>query len=148
MTTYSYSKEASSQTNNGSIDDSKTVVDSHPFIILQASDITLSGDKIKTVLLHGDPSKEGLYIMRIRFPAGISSKPHYHDQDRYITVIEGIWNVGTSAKYDMENTTPIKAGGFMKHPAGKVHFDGAKDQAVTVEIRGMGPVKTTSVYQP
>ncbi|GAB1267460.1 hypothetical protein NBRC116493_07130 [Aurantivibrio infirmus] len=118
--------------------------DEQGFVILQKSDLGLSGDRIKTVVLHGDPNKEGLYIIRILFPAGMSSRPHSHDQDRFITVIDGTWYAGTQSEYDMEKTVAIKAGGFMKHPAGAIHFDGAKDEDVVVEIRGMGPVKTTS----
>jgi len=118
--------------------------DEQGFVILQKSELGLTGDKIKTVVLHGDPSKPGLYIIRILFPAGMSSRPHSHDQDRFITVIDGTWYAGTQLEYDMDKTVAIKTGGFMKHPAGAIHFDGAKDEAVVVEIRGMGPVKTTS----
>ncbi len=115
------------------------------FIVIQASDLDWSGNEIKTHILHGNPSEAGLYIMRIRFPANTMSRPHIHDQDRFITVIEGTWYAGTDASYDPEKTVAIAAGGFMKHPAGAVHYDGAKDKPVIVEIRGMGPVKTTGV---
>lgn len=118
--------------------------DEQGFVILQKSELGLTGDRIKTVVLHGDPNKEGLYIIRILFPAGMSSRPHSHDQDRFVTVIDGTWYAGTQSKYDMDKTVAITVGGFMKHPAGAIHFDGAKDEDVVVEIRGMGPVKTTS----
>jgi quercetin dioxygenase-like cupin family protein len=120
--------------------------DAQGFIVVQQDDFDWGPDlsKIKTIALQGDPNAAGFYIIRIRFPAGSSSRPHSHDQDRFITVIQGTWYAGRSAKYDMNDTVAIKAGGFMKHPAGAVHFDGAKDDAVIVEIRGMGPVKTTS----
>ena len=36
------------------------------------------------------------------------------------------------------------AGSYVKHPAGGIHYDGAKDEEVIVEIRGIGPVE--SVY--
>jgi quercetin dioxygenase-like cupin family protein len=123
--------------------------DENGFVILQADELDFGPDlsRIKTVVLHGDPNAPGFYIIRIRFPAGNSSRPHHHDQDRFITVIQGTWHVGRGANYDMNQTVPIKAGGYMKHPAGKVHFDGAKDEAVIVEIRGMGPVKTISAQQ-
>ena len=39
--------------------------------------------------------------------------------------------------------TPIKPGGFMFHPAGYHHYDGARDEEVIVQIIGMGPVQTT-----
>jgi len=120
--------------------------DEHGFVVLQKSDFDWQDNgRIQVKRLHGNPSEEGLYIMRIRFPAGQSSRPHYHSQDRFITVIDGTWYAGTTSEHDMDNTVAIPAGGFMKHPAGAVHFDGAKDEAVVVEIRGMGPVTTTRV---
>lgn len=117
------------------------------FIVLQKTDLAFdeSSDRLQTKILQGNPSEEGLYIMRIRFPAGASSSPHHHSRDRFITVIEGTWYAGTDASHDMNKTVAIPAGGFMKHPAGAVHYDGAKDKAVVVEIRGMGPVTTTRV---
>ena len=120
--------------------------DDKGFVVLQLKeDLSWdeSSERTQTKILHGNPSEEGLYIMRIRFPAGASSSPHSHSQDRFITVIEGTWYAGTDASHDMNKTIPIPAGGFMKHPAGAVHYDGAKESAVVVEIRGMGPVTTT-----
>lgn len=121
--------------------------DEQGFVIIQHDELDWGPDlsKIKTNVLHGDPSQPGFYIIRIRFPAGATSRPHHHSQDRFITVIQGTWYAGRGATFDMNNTVPIKAGGFMKHPAGAVHFDGAKDEPVIVEIRGMGPVTTTPV---
>lgn len=124
--------------------------DEHGFVVVQKDEMDLhnsTSDNIETILLAGNPREEGLYIMRIRFPAGKNSFPHHHSQDRYITVIEGTWYAGTQKEFDMDKTVAIPAGGFMKHPAGAVHFDGAKDEATIVEIRGMGPVSTTSVRE-
>lgn len=120
--------------------------DEQGFVILQHAELDWGPDlsKTKTIVLHGDPAAAGFYIIRIRFPAGASSRPHSHSHDRFITVIQGTWYAGRGANYDMNDTVAIKPGGFMKHPAGAVHFDGAKDEAVIVEIRGMGPVTTTS----
>jgi quercetin dioxygenase-like cupin family protein len=120
--------------------------DDKGFVILQHDEFDWGPDlsKVKTINLQGSPNAPGFYIIRIRFPAGSTSRPHFHSQDRFVTVIQGTWYAGTQATYDMSKTVPIKAGGFMKHPAGAVHFDGAKDEAVIVEIRGMGPVTTTS----
>lgn len=120
--------------------------DEQGFVILQHADLDFGPDlsKMKTIVLHGNPDEPGLYIIRIRFPPGVSSRPHSHSTDRFVTVIQGTWYAGRGANYDMNDTVAIRPGGFMKHPAGAVHFDGAKDEAVIVEIRGMGPVKTTS----
>ena len=94
------------------------------------------------VIIEGNPTEEGFYIQRNRFPPGSYSTPHYHDQDRYITVISGTWYTATSADAELDELVGLPAGSYMKHPAGAWHFDGARDQETIVEIRGMGPVKT------
>lgn len=97
------------------------------------------------VLVFGDPSKPGMYIIRNHFKSGQMSHPHFHDQDRYVTVIKGTWWTGEGDKFAPETAVPIKAGGMMFHPAGYHHYDGSKPgtEDVIVQIQGMGPVKTT-----
>jgi hypothetical protein len=100
-----------------------------------------------SAVIEGDPQADGLYIQRNKFPPGVFSHPHYHDQNRYVTVIAGTWYTGTGREFDIEKTVPLGPGSYMKHPAGAIHFDGAKDEEVIVEIRGMGPVKTVYLDQ-
>ena len=95
-----------------------------------------------SVNVFGDPSKPGMYIYRNRFAPGRTSRPHFHDQDRYVTVIKGTWWTGEGDVFQPDKMVPIKAGGLMFHPAGYHHYDGAKDEEVIVQIMGMGPVKT------
>ena len=117
------------------------------FVIIQIEDFEWNENstELQQKVIYGDPTKEGLYILRARFPAGVTSIPHTHNQDRFVTVIEGNWYAGTDASHDISRTTKISAGGFMIHPAGAVHFDGANEAPVIVEIRGMGPVITETV---
>lgn len=117
------------------------------FEIVQLADMSWdeSSDRVQQKVLYGNPAEEGLYIIRVRFPAGGTSRPHFHSQDRFVTVIEGTWNAGIDASHDMTTTTPIPAGGYMMHPAGAVHYDGSRGGPVVVEIRGFGPVSTTGV---
>jgi len=119
------------------------------FVVRQLAEFEwdLASTRIQTQVLFGNPSEPGLYIVRNRFPPGSSSSPHSHSQDRFITVIEGVWYAGTDDSHDMDRTVPIPAGGFMMHPANAVHYDGAKDVAAVVEIRGIGPVTTTQVQR-
>lgn len=95
--------------------------------------------------LHGNPDEEGFYVVRARFSPGAMSPPHFHDRERYVTVISGTWWVGTDNRFDPANTVGLRQGGFMVHPAGGVHFDGAREEETVVEIRGYGPVATTLV---
>jgi quercetin dioxygenase-like cupin family protein len=96
------------------------------------------------VTVFGDPAKPGLYAIRRRFKPGEMSRPHYHDKDRLVTVIKGTWYTGEGDVFDPAKTTPVKTGGFMLHPAGLHHWDGAKDNEVIVQIIGMGPVQTVN----
>jgi quercetin dioxygenase-like cupin family protein len=95
----------------------------------------------------GDPQKEGFYIVRARFAPGVMSQPHYHPNDRHVTVLSGTWYTGTSATFDKDATVALPAGSYMLHPGGAVHFDGAKDQEVIVEIKGMGPAPSIPANQ-
>jgi hypothetical protein len=92
--------------------------------------------------VFGDPSKPGIYVIRNRFAPGITSRPHFHDQDRFVTVIKGTWWTDEGDVFRPDKMVPIKEGGFMYHPANFHHYDGAKDEEVVVQIMGMGPVKT------
>jgi len=97
---------------------------------------------LTSVTVFGDPSKPGMYVIRNRFAPGNTSRPHYHDQDRYVTVIKGTWWTDEGDVFRPDKMVPLKTGGFMFHPAGYHHYDGAKDEEVIVQIMGMGPVKT------
>ena len=83
-----------------------------------------------------------MYVTRIRFEAGRHTRPHYHTQDRWVTVLEGTWWTGEGDVFDAERMIPIQQGGLMYHPAGFRQYDGAKDEDVLVQIMGMGPVET------
>jgi hypothetical protein len=70
------------------------------------------------------------------------TRPHYHDQDRWVTVIKGTWWTDEGDVYRPDKAVGMKAGGFMFHPKGLHHYDGAKDEEAIVQIMGMGPVET------
>jgi quercetin dioxygenase-like cupin family protein len=94
------------------------------------------------VNVFGDPAQPGLYAYRRRFKAGESTRPHYHDKDRLVTVIKGTWYTGQGDVYEAGKMVPIRTGGVMFHPAGLHHYDCARDGEVIVQIVGIGPVKT------
>ena len=71
------------------------------------------------------------------------SKPHFHGETRYATVIKGTWYTGEGKVFDPGKTVPLKPGSFMKHPAGTYHYDGAKGEEVILQLMGMGPSTTT-----
>ena len=120
-----------------------------PFVSLQPEELKPAEGATQKILF-GDPGKPGMYVIENTFVPGRTSRPHFHDQDRYITVIKGTWwvSMGPEAdKYDPSKMVPMKAGSFVFHPAFGHHYDGAKDEPATVRIMGMGPVTTTQLEQ-
>ncbi|MGH9687172.1 MAG: cupin domain-containing protein [Candidatus Acidiferrales bacterium] len=89
--------------------------------------------------LVGDSTKPGFYIVLMKFPPHLMSHPHFHTYDRYATVLSGTWWVGTGTKFRPDHMVPMPAGSFVTDLAGKVHYDGAKDTPVEIEICGQGP---------
>lgn len=96
-----------------------------------------------SAVLYGDPAKPGLYIVLVRWHAGHMSHPHFHPNDRFITVISGTWWVGTGTKFNPDATVPMPAGSFVTHYGKQVHYDGAKDGDTVLEIVGEGPATAT-----
>ena len=97
----------------------------------------------KTAVLAGDPSKPGLYVMLVKWTPHHMSHPHWHPNDRFITVLSGTWWVGTGTKFDPDATVPMPAGAFVEHFGKQVHYDGAKDEEAVLEIVGEGPATAT-----
>ena len=99
--------------------------------------VTPGGSQV--ALLYGDPNKPGLYVLLNKWLPGHMSKPHFHENDRYITVISGTWWVGTGDEWDPAKTTPMPTGSYVRHLAKQIHWDGAKDQETVIQIVGIGP---------
>ncbi len=107
------------------------------------------GRGVKLANIYGDPSKPGIYVVRVWFPPHVMDLPHFHSEDRHVTVIKGTWCAGTGAVFDPSKATRLKAGSYMFHPAKAVHWDGAAtDEDAIVQIIGLGPVATTQTHGP
>ena len=97
----------------------------------------------ESAVLFGDPSKPGPYVVRLKWLPGNMSRPHFHPHDRFFVVLAGTWWMGTGEKFDPENTVPVPAGSYVIHYAGKVHYDGAKNEETIIQVWGMGPATST-----
>ena len=96
------------------------------------------------MVIAGDPTKTGLYVVLTMWRAGNNfSRPHFHPNDRYITVLKGTWWVGTGTKFDPANTVPMPAGTVVTHYGKQIHYDGAKTEDAILLIVGEGPATTT-----
>lgn len=100
---------------------------------------------VQFVVMAGNPREAGPYTIRAKFAPGVMSRPHWHPEARYVTVLKGTWWAGEGEILDPSKTTPVVTGGFAIHTPGKVHYDGAKDEEVIVQISGTGPSGTNVV---
>ena len=107
-----------------------------------ASDPTFGEQQAK---LFGDAAKPGPYGVLIRWAPNQMSTPHFHSTDRWVYVVSGTWWVSGSDHRDPGKTFPLPAGSFATDLAGKVHWDGAKDEPVVLEVVGMGPASTVKI---
>ena len=108
----------------------------------------VKGTGAETATLVGDPSKPGLYVVLQKWLPHNNSRPHFHPNDRYITVLSGTRWVNTGPQYDPEGMKPVPAGSFVTHFAKEVHYDGAKDVECVLEIVGIGPATSTPAAAP
>ena len=106
-------------------------------------DVDANGLGVQRAVIQGDPSKPGLYVIRIRVPRGVMSRNHFHREDRHAVVLQGTWYTGTGDEFAPDRTIGLKPGSYMMHPAGEHHFDGAKDEDVILQLVGIGPSETT-----
>src|SRR3954447_5205632 len=103
---------------------------------------------VEQAVMVGDPTKPGMYVVLTKWKAGNNfSRPHFHPNDRFITVLKGTWWVGTGNKFDPANTVPMREGTFVTHFGKQVHWDGAKDEDAILLIVGEGPATNTRVEE-
>ena len=95
-------------------------------------------------VIKGDPSKEGLYVVRLKVPAGFKIAPHTHPNDENVTVLSGSFNIGTGEKPDETKGMSVKAGGYSYVPKGMAHYAWFTEET-TLQLHGMGPQGVTYV---
>ena len=61
----------------------------------------------QTAVLYGDPTKPGVFVSRVKFPAGWKDPPHWHpDEVRTVVVLSGTLYFGSGDKWD-ESCNPL-----------------------------------------
>ena len=95
-------------------------------------------------VLSGDPTKDGLYVVRLKLPAGYKVAAHNHPTNEMLTVISGNFHLGMGDKLDEKKGMVLTAGGFAEAPAKMNHYAWTTSPTV-VQIHGPGPFAITYV---
>jgi quercetin dioxygenase-like cupin family protein len=123
-------------------DDMKKPVNASQLQWAAAPDFIPEGAQI--AVLSGDPSKDGLYVVRLMMPSGYKVPAHNHPTTEMVTVISGDFHLGMGDKLDEDKGMLLTAGGFAEAPAKMNHFAWATSPTV-VQIHGQGPFAVTYV---
>ena len=89
-------------------------------------------------LLEGNLTKEGPFVVRIKFPDGYRIMPHTHPKRERVTVLSGILNIGMGEVFDQKTARAMPAGTYGSWQEGMKHFGWATGETV-IQIHGMGP---------
>ncbi len=88
-------------------------------------------------VLYGDPSKKGMFTMRLKMPDGYKIPPHWHTQDEQLTIVSGTFVLHMGDTMDAPAHT-LEAGAYHFLP-GKMHHAAQVKGDTVVQIHGMGP---------
>ena len=58
----------------------------------------------RLAVVAGQPSKPGLYTIRVKVPHGVKLMPHRHSEDRIYTVISGVFYIGLGDEFRPRQT--------------------------------------------
>ena len=98
----------------------------------------------EAAVLYGDPSKEGLFVLRLKLPKGYVIAPHSHPRPEILTVISGTFQIGMGDTADKSKVKPLGPGGFFGFPPGMNHF-AYTDEETVVQLNSTGPWGLTYV---
>ncbi len=103
---------------------------------------------VKMTPLIGDPSKPGLYTVRVSIGPHTQVPPHTHRDNRAVTVISGTWHMGYGSSFDPKALKDLPPGSFYTEPAGQAHFAQTGDEPVVIWVTGYGPSDTKLLSPP
>jgi len=93
----------------------------------------------KSVILVGDPTKAGVFIAWLKFPANYPIPPHTHPYAEVVTVLSGKLGNGMGETFDKSKGEILNAGSSFVLPTGHTHYVWTTDQETIVELIATGP---------
>ncbi|HEV8200876.1 MAG TPA: cupin domain-containing protein [Candidatus Polarisedimenticolia bacterium] len=95
-------------------------------------------------VVSGDPGASGIFVVRLKMPAGYKIAPHWHPTDEHVTVLQGTLGLGMGDKFDKATAKELASGGYALLPAQMHHYAFAKTDTM-VQVHGLGPFALTYI---
>jgi quercetin dioxygenase-like cupin family protein len=100
----------------------------------------------RLAVVVGDPGQPGLYVIRVRLPAGVKLMPHKHPEDRVYTVLSGVFYIGQGEQFDESRLTAHGVGTVIVLPGGEPHFHWARSGEYVTQVTAVGPLGLSYVH--
>ena len=100
----------------------------------------------RAAVLFGDPTKEGMFVLRLRLPKGYKIPPHTHPQPEIVTVISGAFHVGMGTVANASKAKRLPRGSFFAFDPGMAHYAFVQEETV-VQLSSTGPWTITYVNE-
>jgi quercetin dioxygenase-like cupin family protein len=91
----------------------------------------------KLAVLHGDPSKNAVFTLRLKLPSGYKIPPHWHTKDEQLTVLSGTFLLHMGDTMDAP-AHELGPGAYHFLP-GKMHHAAEAKGDTVLQLDGMGP---------
>ncbi|MNX93718.1 Cupin domain protein [compost metagenome] len=88
-------------------------------------------------VLHGDPTKDVQFALRLKLPDGYKIPPHWHTKDELLTILSGTFVLHMGDTMTAPAYT-LNAGGFHYLP-GRMHHAAVVRGETILQINGIGP---------
>ena len=98
----------------------------------------------KFAVVHGDPSKEGMFTIRANLPANYTIPAHWHPTDEHMTVMSGKLAFGMGDKVDHMKAKWYNQGARLTAKAHHNHFVYTHGHT-EIQVTAMGPFQITYV---
>lgn len=98
----------------------------------------------EAAVLYGDPTKEGLFALRLKLPGGYHIPPHTHPKPEVVTVISGTFRLGMGETADEGQAEALPGGSFFALSPDMAHYAYAEEDTV-IQLNSTGPWSLTYV---
>lgn len=106
---------------------------------------TKLGDSVWFAPNAGKENTPGMYVYRVKFEKGYKNEPHYHTDERVVTVLSGSIYVGFGEELKESEMVKLSAGGVYTEPRRSPHYVWVKDSEVILQVVGTGSSKRVSI---
>jgi quercetin dioxygenase-like cupin family protein len=93
----------------------------------------------KIAVLEGPMNKAVPFTARLRMPANYRIPAHWHPAVEHVTVLSGALYLGAGETLDLAKGMALRAGGFAVMPAKAPHYAYTTNEAVEIQLHGVGP---------